>query len=271
MYNCKIKDYGNGQVQTRLYTHLVYTGKKKKPEFETKEYLENPFENDSPVQVVKDFDEFEQKHERSIYNSCKRAKNKVYDISRSNQWDWFVTLTLNSENVNRFDYEECIKKVSQWLWNMRKRCATDLKYLIVPEQHKDGAFHFHGLFKNAQGLEFTDSGRKDSKGRKIYNIGKYSLGWTTATPVGVQEAVTKYITKYTTKNLAESIFGKKKYFASRNLNMPKESTEILDREELSLFHQELVEDAVFFKESEYEINRKSRKIFYYEHVKEIEK
>jgi hypothetical protein len=266
MYNLKIKDYGNGQVQTRLYTHLVHTGKKKSPEYQIKEFEENPFDDNNPVRVVKDFDQFELEHERSLYNSLKRSKNRIYDISRANNWDWFITLTLNQDKVDRYDYDDCVNKVRKWFNNMKNRCETDLKYLLVPEQHKDGAFHFHGLLKDAQGLEFINSGKKDAQGREIYNIGKYKLGWTTATAVDKQEGVTKYITKYTTKSLTENIFGKRKYLNSRNLNMPKETTQILDNKDFTFLHDRLIEECEFFKESVYEVNRECRKIFYYEHV-----
>ena len=39
MYNVKIKNYGNGQVQTRIYSHLIYTGDKEKSEKEDLEKL----------------------------------------------------------------------------------------------------------------------------------------------------------------------------------------------------------------------------------------
>ena len=56
MYNVKIKDYGNGQVQTRIYSHLVYTGEKEKPE--KQEDIFNPFDGEK-VKEVRDFNEFE--------------------------------------------------------------------------------------------------------------------------------------------------------------------------------------------------------------------
>ena len=88
MYNVKIKNYGNGQVQTRIYSHLIYTGDKEKPE---KEELENNPFNNQPVKEVSDFDELEKEKERSLQISMKRAKGKIYDYSRANEWDWFVT------------------------------------------------------------------------------------------------------------------------------------------------------------------------------------
>ena len=36
------------------------------------------------------------------------------------------------------------KKVSKWLDHLH-RIAPKIRYMVVPELHKDGAYHFHGL------------------------------------------------------------------------------------------------------------------------------
>ena len=267
MYNVKIKDYGNGQVQTRIYSHLVYTGQKEKPE--KQEVILNPFDGEK-TKEIRDFDEFEKEEERKLKVSLNRAKAKIYDYSRANDWDWFVTLTFNPEKVDRYDYSSCTKKLSFWLNNMRRDSQTEFKYIVVPERHKDGAFHFHGLFSGCDDLGITDSGHKTPEGEKIYNIGKYRFGWTTATRVKKNEAVTKYITKYTTKDLMEHIKGKKKYWASRNLNEPVESTYLLENVEKQSLHNELtMDDCKFYKSSMYQIGLAVRNVRYYEHVVEV--
>lgn len=154
--------------------------------------------------------------ERSAKNSMNRTINKVYHLSRSNIWDWFITLTFDPEKVNSFDYGNCTKKLKNWL-DIVKRSCPDLKYIIVPEKHKSGRFHFHGLFADCEGLEFTDSGHTTKGGIPIYNVGRYKLGFSTATKVTDNERVTKYISKYITKDLCAVSVGKKRYWASRNL------------------------------------------------------
>lgn len=65
----------------------------------------------------------------------------------------------------------------------------------MPERHKDGACHFHGLLTNCDNLKMVDSG-KFSKGKhiynhevkgskKIYNINSrnWKYGFTTATKI----------------------------------------------------------------------------------------
>ena len=164
--------------------------------------------------------EFEEAARREEYlrSSCARTINAIYDIARSNPWEWFFTFTFDPEKVNRYDYEECSKKFSAWLHNMRRVCP-DMKYICVPEQHKDGAFHFHGLFSNVDALEYRFSGHI-KKGRCVYNIGKYHFGWTTATMVGDFHRASSYLCKYITKDLCAVTTGKKRYWASRNVMRP---------------------------------------------------
>lgn len=264
MYNVKIKNYGNGQVQTRIYSHLIYTGDKEKTE---KEELErNPFDGE-PTKEVRDFEELEKERERSLNSNMKRAKGKIYDYSRANVWEWFVTLTFAPDTVNRYDYTSCTKKLSEWLHNMRRDTETDFKYIVVPERHKDGAYHFHGLFAGCDSLGITFSGHCTNEGEKIYNIGRYKLGFTTATRVKQNEAVTKYITKYTTKDLMEHIKGKKKYWVSRNLNLPVETTYSLEDVEKQSLHSELTQDGcLFYKSCMYEVGTAVRNVRYYEHM-----
>lgn len=265
MYNVKVKDYGNGQVQTRIYSHPVYTGQKSKPE--PQEMMETPFEPGVKVPVVLEFEDAEKQHERSVSVSLKRAKQKIYDLSRANEWEYFVTLTFDPNKVHRYDYTDCVKKLSKWLNHMRPLCGPDFKYLVVPELHKDGAYHFHGLFAGCDGIEIVDSGHVTRSGDTIYNFGKYKLGWSTATKVTINEAVIKYITKYCTKELVENTKNKRRYWASRNLDVPKETTIMMDYQDTVLLHEELVSDDIqHFKTTNYWIGPARRAVSYYEHL-----
>lgn len=174
----------------------------------------NPFEKEEVVGYEVHDDN------NGVYRSCRRSKNKIYDIAKSNEWEWFFTLTFNKEKVNRYDYASVTKKLSLWLNNMRKICP-DMKYLVVPEQHEDGAWHFHGLFANVENMEFVSSGKRDKHGRTIYNVGKYRLGFTEATKIGDLVKASNYIAKYITVDLCFLTEGKKRYWYSRNCDLPQ--------------------------------------------------
>ena len=114
------------------------------------------------------------------------------------------------------------------LLNRLRLFNPDLCYLVVPEQHKDGAWHFHGLLANTGKMKFSDSGKKDKKGKKIYNMSKWSNGFTTATAVSDVYKVSKYVGKYITKELCEMTKGKQRYFVSQNMPDPDESVFLID-------------------------------------------
>lgn len=130
-----------------------------------------------------------------------RARGKLYDLVRCN-WDLdcMITLTLDPKRVDRTAYPDIIKALSVWLANRVRR--DGLKYVVVPEYHEDGeAIHFHGLC-NFDALHTTYSGVR-KKGRYIYNIDDFPLGFTAAVKLGCtdadRQAVAAYVCKYITK------------------------------------------------------------------------
>lgn len=263
MYNVKVFTYPDLSQQVRVYTQPVRTREDgiiyaEKPSVEL-----DPF-HFLPVKTVKVFDrDFDEAVQRSIDVSHKRTVNKIYMYSRSNVWDYFVTFTFSKEKVDRYNYEDCSNKISKWLKNMKQRYCPDMKYIVVPEQHKDGAYHFHGLFSNIEGMDMRDSGKRViahyyKNGRKcfrktdtpIYIIGRYHLGWTTATRVRSNERVAGYITKYVTKELVSNVKGKRRYWISRNLDVPILEEFFLEPADKFIYQSEISEMAVYEKHVE---------------------
>lgn len=160
------------------------------------------------------------KESDSLRISYSRTKRKVYDMVKSNNWEWFFTLTFNPDKVDSFNYEEVTTKLSDWLSNMRKKC-NNMKYVVVPELHESGRWHFHGLFADVENMVFVDSEKRDKKGRIIYNVGNYKLGFSTATKIDDVSKASSYLTKYITKEMCDVTGGKKRYWRSRNVQMPE--------------------------------------------------
>lgn len=152
--------------------------------------------------------------------SLSRTIQKIYDIGFSHEWEWFVTFTFNKEKVDRYNYEAVGRKMGKFLDNIKQRKADELIYEIVPEPHKDLAWHFHGLMKNLGDIKLIDSGKKDRKGRTIYNLPEFesSLGWTTATRISSPSKAVSYLVKYITKSRHDNILpkGKQRVWASKN-------------------------------------------------------
>lgn len=258
-YNVKLTHYIDGSTQTRLYSHLNLCGKKEK--VNVREYVSNPFDG-KMCEVVTDFEELDRREKRAKAVSRNRTIQKIYNYSRGNIWDCFLTLTFDPKKVDRYDYSVCVKKLSQWLKNLKK-VYPNMVYVVVPEQHKDGAWHFHGLFSGINDC-LIPSGHCDKTGRMIYNVGKYKFGFSTATFVDNQEAVCKYLTKYITKDLCEVTKGRKRYWVSRNCQLPPEETFVLDFSEQSQLYYELLEENPVVKIVECESGLDKRMITYIE-------
>jgi len=133
----------------------------------------------------------------------------------SNEFDYFVTLTLDKAKFDRYNLKEYIKKLGQFLRDMRKKYNSNIQYLLIPEQHKDGAWHMHGLIKGIprEVLTLNNNNYLDWK--------DYSdrFGYISLSEIRDKLAVSKYITKYVTKELGKGIDKESKlYYVSRGLN-----------------------------------------------------
>lgn len=227
VYNVKVLKYRDGVIDTRIYNHSITVDQIKK--------------------VVKEKRKRKRAEEDNQRRSVSRAKQSIYELARNGVWEWFVTLTFAGDKVDRYDYDAVTKKLSVWLNNLRKK-SPELEYLFVPEQHKDGAYHFHGLMSHLENVQILDSGRR-SKGEVIYNLRAYKYGFSTMTKVIDNAAVTRYIAKYVTKDLLKYIGSKKRYWASRNLERPTVHLLELDQLERCNLWQELEEDCTYRNEA----------------------
>ncbi len=222
-YNVKCLHYINGDTETRVYSRPVQTGRDEEKEKKRK-----------AAQVPDD-------KGHSIIASMNRTKNQIYSYARANRWEWFLTLTFSPQEVDRKDYAACTKLLSKWLNNAR-RTAPLLKYLFVPEQHKDGAWHFHGLMSDTGSLAFLESGHFTRSGQVIYNLLDYGCGFSTATRVMDTDAVSWYITKYITKDMCALTPGRKRYWHSRNLDTPDMEYFLMESADCLALEEELRED-----------------------------
>jgi len=213
-YNGKLVCYASG-YQLRLYSKTMFEAE----DIESVRVELDPFQSlpVSNIDFPTAFDEDIEDPDRSAYSSYSRTKNMIYYLARSNIWTHFVTLTFSPAFVDRYDYDACAKKLKNWLDVLRRSCGVDLKYLLVPELHKDGAIHFHGLFSGLPELQLVDSGHTYN-GRKVYNWQTYKWGWSTVTVIDDSNKASGYLTKYVTKDLLAVSEGRKRYWASRNLD-----------------------------------------------------
>lgn len=100
-----------------------------------------------------------------------------------------------------------------------------MSYILVPEFHKSGRLHFHGLVGNVPKWKMSKAINPHTNklikinNTQIYNLDNYKLGYTTISKIKSKEKVTNYISKYATKELI-SLKSKKRYWYSKNLSKP---------------------------------------------------
>lgn len=154
--------------------------------------------------------------EGHIVRSQRRARQQIKDYALCSDFSFFVTLTLDKEKINRYDISEIVKRLRIWLDNRVRR--KGLRYILVPERHKDGAIHFHGFFNDV--LNIVESGHSDKNGHVIYNLPDWDFGFTTAIRLyGEYEKAVAYVCKYVGKS-SEKIGGRW-YYSGGDLKLPR--------------------------------------------------
>lgn len=174
-------------------------------------------------------DEIEGGNLADVERATRRAKINAFDIILCNPClDTFATFTYKpDEEIDKSSYEECYKKLGVWLSNRVQR--SGLMYVIVPERHKSGDIHFHGIM-NSSALKLdraiSPKGRPLTRnGKPIFNLQDWKLGFSTAQVIGGsecdREAVAKYIFKYMGKQVGQKIGGRYCLIGGQNIVRPR--------------------------------------------------
>ena len=87
-----------------------------------------------------------------LVNNMSRTRSRIYELSICNNWEWYVTFTLDSSKYDRSNLKQFIKDLSQFIRDYRKKTNNQVKYLLIPEKHKDGSWHMHGLLMEIPNL-----------------------------------------------------------------------------------------------------------------------
>jgi len=209
IYNAKVKLFEDGSKNAIHYSYNIEKGR---------------------LQQRSIHDGSSTKEELEMYakRRLKACKSNIIDLALNNssKFDYFITLTFSDcELPNKvYSHEGAMTELTKWL-NNQKHQNKDMCYIIVPEFHKSGRLHFHGLVGNVPKWRFQEAiNAKTGKllkenGLQIYNLLNYNLGYTTISIIQDKEKVANYIAKYATKELITLKF-KKRYWYSRNLKLP---------------------------------------------------
>jgi hypothetical protein len=172
------------------------------------------------------------KYDKKLWNSIARARSKILELGLCNEWDYFITLTIDPKKYDRHNLAAYYKDLGEWLYNYRRKTGQKIDYVLIPELHEDGAWHMHGLIKGIPPgkLSLFKIGQHPKKlvDARYLNWEDYArkFGFCSLGEVEDHAAVSHYITKYVTKSLATQSrrLGSKLYYRSQGL---KEAEEVI--------------------------------------------
>ena len=187
---------------------------------------------DPDVMYVRDREE-QQHNDAKLDSNFSRARSVVLQYALCNPWDYFFTGTLDCAKMNRYDLDTFVSRLMQFIRDKRKKYAAKFQVLLVPERHKDGAWHIHGLIyglPDAALCSFAPPAPQHLIDHGFLNWPDYmeKFGFCSLAPIRDPIATAFYITKYISKDLSRrsSDLGKHLYFHSRPLKKAAKASDV---------------------------------------------
>lgn len=196
-------------------------------------------------------DTLEYKLENKDKSSLFRSRRSIQNIVKSNDWDFFVTLTFaDRESDNNLLLRRTLNRFKYLL-----RVGVLHRYCLVPELQKDGTVHFHGFIACDRSY-MSDSGTVKAFGFEhpiyfdtyvklcpgvdfdvVYNWSLWGFGWSVCYEVHkCQDKLLNYMIKYILKD-TEACFDterSRRYFAGGDLLRDSPSKIFYSRDNLKL-------------------------------------
>ena len=178
-------------------------------------------------------DDVNNSYDYKLAQSISRTRSLAIGYALSNGFEYFCTFTFNKECIDRYSLEEVKKKLTKF-FNNYKRKSPDFAYIVVPEPHEDGAWHFHGVCKGIIDLYEPEtilcherSGDQLSPLIEVPNRNhylrwkSYKFGHFDCSPIKSKCAVSNYFSSYLTKFIYDKFpVGSKVLLKSNGLKKP---------------------------------------------------
>jgi hypothetical protein len=179
------------------------------------------------------YDREEARNEEKLDNNFSRARSMVLQYALCNPWQYFFTGTIDPARFDRLDIDSYMSRLSQFVRDRRKAYGVKFDVLIVPEKHKDGHYHCHGLinglpasavrpFRPPEPYKLIEGG--------FLNWEDYQekFGFCSLAVIRDPVATAYYVSKYIGKDLNQrsSELGKHLYFHSRPLKKAEPVSDI---------------------------------------------
>lgn len=150
-----------------------------------------------------------------LSNNRSRALRMCREIALSNDWQYFITLTLDPKKYDRFDLPKFHKDLSIFFKRLNRQRDSKIKYLLVPEKHSNNAWHIHGL---VSGLCRSDVSI-NSNGFLQFDAYSNQFGFCSLSCINSSVAVAFYVSKHISKQIQNGVteIGSHLYYCSRGL------------------------------------------------------
>ena len=226
-----LKFYGNGYVKaivqrcTRVpgFVKFCKTRHERLKESFQKAIFENELNavTDFELLPLSLFPEIKAKTVRSA-SSVSRLKSRVQELILCNKWNCFVTFTLDKSKRERNSLDS-FDALTRHLKYIRQTRCSELRFMLLLEQHKNGGYHGHALMYLPADFiadEFIINGNGYFEWVDISS----RFGFMSIKPYDGTLRACNYVTKYVTKDLIpgrvlRTSKGLNKAYVIRNLSI----------------------------------------------------
>ena len=160
-------------------------------------------------------------NDSKLNDNLSRAKSHVKELALCNVWDFWCTFTIDPQKYDRYNLKDFQRDFSEFIHNYNRRTKEEQKvrYLLVPELHKDGAWHMHGFIRGIRPNDLY----VNSYGYLTWRSYEERFGFISMDAIKNLTAAANYITKYITKGFYNSgiELNAHMYYCSKGLNKAK--------------------------------------------------
>lgn len=211
LYNIKLELYDDGKARLIRY---------KSDRVRPGHYQSKSSKSSKSSKVTKETQADVNVSDRTAY--IYSVRRKIQQYARNNDFKYFVTLTFDPKLIEDDNDNYRFEMLKKWLQNERVKSKyrnKEFKYIFVPEYHKNGTIHFHGLI----GEYIPELVRAEQAKKETYNLVGWKHGFSMVNKIKSKNRVSSYISKYITKELLDSPVArnKKRYWSSKNLSLPQ--------------------------------------------------
>ena len=155
-------------------------------------------------------------------SSVSRLKSRVQELILCNNWNCFVTFTLDKCKRNR-DSIDTFEDLTRHLKYIRQTRCSELRYMLLLEQHKNGGYHGHALMYLPADFIADEFIINDNGYFEWFDISS-RFGFMSIKPYDGTLRACNYVTKYVTKDLIpgrvlRTSKGLNKAYVIRNLSI----------------------------------------------------